>query len=80
MTEAGIDGGITRDLYVALGEETVGRRAWVLRIYHEPFVRWVWAGGMMMAFGGLLAVFDARYRRRRLAAAAVSATPIGVPA
>ncbi|MDF1641026.1 heme lyase CcmF/NrfE family subunit [Thalassolituus oleivorans] len=80
MTEAGIDGGITRDLYVALGEETVGRRAWVLRIYHEPFVRWVWAGGMMMAFGGLLAVFDARYRRRRLAAAAVSATPVGVPA
>lgn len=67
MTEAGIDGGFTRDLYVALGEETVGRQAWVLRVYHEPFVRWVWAGGLMMALGGLIAVMDGRYRRRRIA-------------
>ena len=63
MTEAGIDGGLTRDLYVSLGEPMDGG-AWSLRLYHKPFVRWIWLGGALMAFGGLLAVTDRRYRRR----------------
>jgi cytochrome c-type biogenesis protein CcmF len=62
MTEAAIDAGFTRDLYVALGEELEGG-AWALRVYHKPFIRWVWLGTLMMALGGLLAASDRRYRR-----------------
>lgn len=57
MTEAAIDGGITRDLYAALGEE-LENGAWAVRLYYKPFVRWIWAGGLMMALGGLLCLFD----------------------
>ena len=63
MTEAGIDAGITRDLFVALGEPLGNSGAWSLRIYHKPFVRWIWLGGLLMAFGGLLAASDRRYFR-----------------
>ncbi len=61
MTEAAIDPGFTRDLYAALGEE-LGDGAWAVRIYHKPFVRWIWLGGLLMALGGILAVSDRRYR------------------
>ena len=76
MTEAGIDAGLTRDLFVALGEPLGKDGAWSLRIYHKPFVRWVWLGGLFMAFGGLLAALDKRYfrlaRKARLEAEANS--------
>ncbi len=61
MTEAGIDAGLTRDLFVALGEPLGGEGAWSLRLYHKPFVRWIWLGGLLMALGGLLAASDRRY-------------------
>ncbi|MFZ2318653.1 MAG: cytochrome c-type biogenesis CcmF C-terminal domain-containing protein, partial [Pseudomonas sp.] len=61
MTEAGIDAGITRDLYVALGEP-LENGAWAVRVHIKPYVRWIWLGGLMMGFGGLLAAFDKRYR------------------
>ncbi|MBN9133289.1 MAG: heme lyase CcmF/NrfE family subunit [Nitrosospira multiformis] len=61
MTEAAIDTGILRDLYVALGEP-LENGAWVVRVYHKPFVDWIWFGCMLMAFGGFLAVTDRRYR------------------
>ena len=61
MTEAGIDRGFTRDLYVSLGEST-GDGAWVVRLQHKPFVGWIWGGCLIMAFGGLLAASDRRYR------------------
>ena len=61
MTEAAIDAGLTRDLFVALGED-LGNGAWSLRIYHKPFVRWLWLGGLLMAIGGGLAATDRRYR------------------
>jgi cytochrome c-type biogenesis protein CcmF len=64
MTEAGIDAGFTRDLFVALGEP-LGNNAWSFRIYHKPFVRWIWMGAIFMGLGGLLAAFDKRYRRVR---------------
>ena len=64
MTEAGIDAGFTRDLFVALGEP-LGGNAWSFRIYHKPFVRWIWLGGVLMGFGGLIAALDKRYRRVR---------------
>ncbi|MCK5718722.1 MAG: heme lyase CcmF/NrfE family subunit [Thiomargarita sp.] len=62
MTEAAIDWGFTRDLYVALGEP-LSNGAWSVRIYYKPFIRWIWIGGLLMALGGLFSVFDKRYRR-----------------
>jgi cytochrome c-type biogenesis protein CcmF len=61
MTEAGIDPGLFRDLFVALGEPLGDSGAWSLRIYHKPFVRWIWLGGLLMALGALLAALDRRY-------------------
>jgi cytochrome c-type biogenesis protein CcmF len=63
MTEAAIDGGVTRDLYAALGEE-LDNGAWAVRLYYKPFIRWIWAGGILMSLGGLCCLFDPRYRRR----------------
>ncbi len=63
MTEAGIDPGLTRDLYVALGEP-LGAGAWSMRVYHKPFVRWIWLGAILMSLGGLIGAMDKRYRRQ----------------
>jgi cytochrome c-type biogenesis protein CcmF len=84
MTEAAIDRGFTRDLYVSLGEETAPG-VWVVRVQHKPFVGWIWAGCLIMAAGGLLATGDKRYRmatKRRLSAAdvAIAAASAGTPA
>ncbi len=64
MTEADIDTGFTRDLYVSLGEP-VGDGAWGVRVYHKPFVDWIWGGCFVMALGGFLALSDRRYRAMR---------------
>ena len=80
MTEAGIDPGLTRDLYVSLGEPLGNDGAWSVRLYHKPFVRWIWLGGALMALGGLIAVTDRRYqsaRRRSRSAATDTATAAG---
>ncbi len=61
MTEAAIDTGLFRDLYVALGEP-LENGAWIVRLYHKPFVDWIWLGCILMALGGMLAVSDRRYR------------------
>ncbi len=62
MTEASIDAGLFRDLYVSLGEPLPDSNAWAVRIYYKPFIRWIWLGSLIMAFGGLLAATDKRYR------------------
>ena len=67
MTEAGIDEGVTRDLYVSLGEALGSDGAWSARLYYKPFVRWIWAGGLLMAAGGVIAIGDRRYRKARSA-------------
>jgi len=64
LTEAAIDVGFTRDLYVSLGEPVAGGAAWIVRIYVKPFVDWIWGGCLVMALGGLLAATDRRYRAR----------------
>jgi len=67
MTEAAIDTGLFRDLYVSLGEPVSGG-AWSVRVYYKPFVSWIWGGCFVMAVGGWLAASDRRYRvvlRRR---------------
>jgi cytochrome c-type biogenesis protein CcmF len=64
MTEAAIDTGLTRDLYVSLGEPVEGN-AWIVRVYVKPFIDWIWGGCLLMALGGLLAVTDRRYRQKQ---------------
>ena len=77
MTEAAIDIGLTRDLYVSLGEP-VDDGGWIVRIYHKPFIDWIWGGGFIMALGGLLAATDRRYRlARREAARAAAGAVVG---
>jgi cytochrome c-type biogenesis protein CcmF len=61
MTEAAIDPGLTRDLYVSLGDPLEGG-AWLIKVQHKPFIDWIWGGCLIMALGGLLAASDRRYR------------------
>jgi cytochrome c-type biogenesis protein CcmF len=77
MTEAAIDTGLWRDLYVSLGEP-LDNGAWSVRLYHKPFIDWIWGGCLTMAVGGLWAISDRRYRLawRRNEAAAPVATPM----
>ncbi len=76
MTNAAIASGITGDIYVSLGEPVDGG-AWVVRVYSKPFVTWLWAGFLLMAIGGFLALSDRRYRlsAQRDAALAKGAAP-----
>ncbi|MDT0501791.1 MULTISPECIES: heme lyase CcmF/NrfE family subunit [unclassified Halomonas] len=62
MSQVALRPGFLRDLYVAMGED-LGDGSWALRVQYKPFVRWLWLGGLLMAFGGVLAVADKRYRR-----------------
>jgi len=82
QTESAIDAGLFRDIYVALGEPMDAndvRGAWALRLYHKPFVRWIWLGGLFMMAGGFLAACERRFRAKKTAAdarpAIVEATP-----
>ncbi len=61
MTEAAIEPGFTRDVYVALGEP-LGDNAWAVRLYIKPFIRWIWLGALLMGIGGVIAATDRRYR------------------
>jgi cytochrome c-type biogenesis protein CcmF len=79
MTESAIDSGLTRDLYVSLGEP-LNNGAWSVRVYYKPFVGWIWGGAVLMAIGGGLAVSDRRYalaaRKEREAAAKPKPAPV----
>jgi len=82
MTEASIDYGWTRDIYISLGESQpagpgVAEGSWSVRLYYKPFVTWIWGGCMLMTLGGFLAAADRRYWRRRREAvpAAIAVQP-----
>ena len=66
MTDAGIEAGFFRDIYIALGESVKqeGQQAWVVRMYYKPLIRWIWAGGFLIILGGFLAAFNAFPRNR----------------
>ena len=75
MTEAAIDTGFLRDVYVSLGEPIDKARpdaAWAVRVYYKPFVDWIWGGCVLMALGGLIAMSDRRYRIKSRAATTVA--------
>ena len=78
MTEAAIDAGILRDVYVSLGEPIERDKLegeWAVRVYYKPFVDWIWGGCVLMALGGLLAMLDRRYRAKSRSTTTV--TPAG---
>ena len=74
-TEAAIDFGLMRDLYLVLGDPQ-NDGGWAVRSYIEPLANWLWGGALLMAFGGLLSLSDRRYR----VAAGARKVPAGVPA
>ncbi|MDG2272293.1 MAG: cytochrome c-type biogenesis CcmF C-terminal domain-containing protein, partial [Halioglobus sp.] len=65
MTEAAIDPGLFRDIYVAMGEPIGSDGAWAMRLHYKPLVRWMWLGAIFMAVGAFTSVLDKRYRRQR---------------
>lgn len=76
-TEADIDNGFWRDVYLVIGDPQEGG-GWAVRTYVKPFANWIWAGCLLMAFGGGLSLTDRRYRsaagaRRATVADAVAA-------
>jgi cytochrome c-type biogenesis protein CcmF len=77
MTEAAIDAGFTRDVYVSLGEPLDNTGAWSIRVYYKPFVDWIWGGCLLMGLGGFIAILDRRYRLRVKAGTRI---PAGVAA
>lgn len=64
MTQTGLQVGLFRDLYVAMGDE-LDDGSWAMRIHIKPFVRWIWAGSLIMAIGGALSISDKRYRLKK---------------
>ena len=68
MTEAAIDAGLWRDLYVAMGESIGTDGAWAMRLHYKPMVRWMWIGATLIGFGAFVTVFDRRYRKIKVSA------------
>ena len=60
-TEAAMDIGITRDVYLVIGDPQ-DNGGWAVRSYVKPFVNWIWFGATVMALGGVLSLTDRRYR------------------
>jgi cytochrome c-type biogenesis protein CcmF len=77
MTEAAIDAGLTRDLFVALGEPLDDGESWAIRIHYKPFIRWIWLGAIIMALGGLFAATDRRYYQRSKSTVKVADSALG---
>jgi cytochrome c-type biogenesis protein CcmF len=81
MTEAAIDPGWARDVYVSLGDPLDGGDgAWSVRVYYKPFVDWIWGGAFLMALGGVLAASDRRYRLKSRAGSEAGLAAQGVSA
>ena len=62
MTEASIDVGPLRDVYVSLGDQ-VESGAWIVSLHYRPFISWIWLGCILMGLGGIFAAMDRRYRK-----------------
>ena len=72
-TEAAIRTDGIADLHAVIGEGN-GSDGWVVRLYHQPLVPWIWGGALMMVLGGLLSLSD---RRLRVGAPRRAAAPAG---
>ena len=54
-SEVSIHTNLLRDLYIVLGEGDINE-GWVVRIYYNPLVVWMWIGVLIIVIGGLLAL------------------------
>jgi cytochrome c-type biogenesis protein CcmF len=65
-TEAAIHTTLFADLYAVLGDpgsdQTRDAGGWVIRLYHNPLVPWIWLGAALMSFGGVVSLTDRRHR------------------
>ena len=75
-TEAAINNGVFRDIYVVVGDPQPGG-GWAVRAFVKPFANWIWAGAIVMSIGGLFSLTD---RRLRVGAGMRRAPKAGVPA
>jgi len=80
MSQIALEPGLTRDLYVAMGEPLGDSGAWGMRVHVKPFIRWIWGGAVLMLAGGLLAATDRRYRLQPAAVPASRESLDGAPA
>ncbi|MEM1386900.1 MAG: heme lyase CcmF/NrfE family subunit [Pseudomonadota bacterium] len=78
-TEAAIDNGVFRDVYVVIGDAQANG-GWTVRTYIKPFANWIWAGAIIMSLGGALSLTDRRYRVAAGARRDKGAGPEPVPA
>jgi cytochrome c-type biogenesis protein CcmF len=60
-TEAAIDSGPARDVYLVLGDQNE-EGAWTVRSYLKPLAAWIWLGALVMGAGGLVSLTDRRFR------------------
>ncbi|MGX0902025.1 cytochrome c-type biogenesis protein CcmF [Roseovarius sp. MBR-79] len=74
-TEAALNNGFLRDIYIAVGDPQEGG-GWAVRSYYKPLANWIWGGSILMALGGFLSLSDRRFR----VAAGARKVPQGVPA
>ena len=73
MTEAAIHSDWFSDVYVGLGDavqSSTNAGAWGVRLYYKPLINLIWWGCALMALGGLVTVFDRRYRPKKAGVAA----------
>ena len=66
-TEAGIDSGLLRDIYIVIGDVQADG-SMTVKTYIKPLANWIWLGAVMMAIGGAASLSDRRYRVAGLSA------------
>ena len=54
-TEASIHTNLLRDLYIVLGEGNK-ENGWIIRVYHNPLVIWIWIGSLFIFIGGIISI------------------------
>ena len=64
-TEVSIDTNLLRDLYIVLGEGNLND-GWVVRIYYNPLVIWIWIGALTIFLGGIVSMNSNLKKLQRL--------------
>jgi len=64
-TEASIHTNLLRDLYIVLGEGNLND-GWVVRIYYNPLVIWIWIGALTIFLGGIVSMNSNLKKLQRL--------------